>query len=457
VDTASLYLIPIFDQAVIHAPLHDVTVLATASAVDELRAALDGSAAADPAIGELAARLQTPPANVPMPRSGPLDPRFLGLIPTRGCNLACRYCNFAAGTASRQQMSPQIVKGAIDWYLPLKRERGHRRAEIHFFGGEPFAASEVIDLAVPYARQRAGELGIRVAFEVATNGVFSEARAAWVGSYFDTVILSFDGFAETQNAHRPFAGGQGTAAVVARSAHILSESSADLYLRACVTDQTVTQMPAIARWFCETFRPTGVCFEPLHLSVEARQAGLIPPDPWDFAHFFMEAEKVLSDFGLRAIHASADIDAQRVSFCPAGEDTVIVTPDGVINSCYLLAKEWEAKGLDLWLGRLDEHGAVMLAGDDIARAREYTVWRKPACADCFCRWHCAGGCHVNHPRHDRSKAYDDRCIETRAISLFRLLHRLDQPALAARLASDRDALRRAVLSPDDLLLERAIA
>lgn len=456
VDTNSLYILPIFDQALIHAPLHGVTALASQSAIDDLREALNGTSTPDQKIASVAKRLNETPELIPQPRTGPLDPRFLGLIPTRGCNLACRYCNFAAGLTRAQQMPHQMVKDAIDWYLPLKHANGHTRAEIHFFGGEPFAGSEVIDLAVPYARKRAAEIGIRVAFEVATNGVFSEARAEWISSYFDTVILSFDGFAETQNEHRPFAGGKGTFDTVVRTAHILSKGNADFYLRSCVTDKTVTQMPDIARWFCETFRPVGVCFEPMYPSPEAVEAGMNAPNPWDFAQYFVEAEAVLAEFGVKAIHASADVDARRVSFCPAGEDTVIVTPNGMINSCYLLAEEWESRGLNLRLGKFDELGIPAIEEDDIVSAREFNVWSRPACASCFCRWSCAGGCHVNHPGPEAPGAFDDRCIETRTISLFRLLNQFDNLDLASRLASDRDALQEIVMAPNDSLILEAV-
>ncbi len=75
--------------------------------------------------------------------------------------MACRYCDFAA-PIGRPRDGPETARDAIDAYLELLGSRG-RRAELHFFGGEPFDAEEVVHFAVEYAKLRAAELGMRSA------------------------------------------------------------------------------------------------------------------------------------------------------------------------------------------------------------------------------------------------------------------------------------------------------
>jgi uncharacterized protein len=268
----------------------------------------------------------------------------------------------------------------------------------------------------------------------------------------NTIVMSLDGPADIQDRYRPYRSGQGSFETVERSARILSEGSADLFLRACVTSQTVDRMPEIATWFCEGFRPTGVCFEPLQPSARSSAAQLEPPDPWDFAYNFTQAAWILESHGVEPVYAAADVHTRRVSFCPVGQDVVIVSPDGTISACYLLQRDWEAKGLNLRLGYIED-GRVQLRADAVASVRRLNVHNKPFCARCFCKWHCAGGCHVNHTPTGPPGAYDRLCIQTRIISLCNVLKAMGQDNLVREWLEDREAVERSVYQVSDLLLD----
>ena len=332
----------------------------------------------------------------------------------------------------------------------MLRENGGTTAEIHFFGGEPFCAQEVLDFVFHYAYLKASEAGLTVRFEVATNGVFDDARSHWAADSLDSIILSFDGPASIQDLQRPHRDGRGSFTRVARTAAILSEGSAELSFRVCVTADTVEELPVIARWFCHEFRPVSVGIEPLQPSAPSRSAGLQPPDPWTFAQKYCEAAWILEEHGIEPVYAAADIRARRVTFCPVGQGVPIISPDGVVAACYLLARDWEQKGLDLRLGRMDS-GLVFLDADQVAAARRMNVWEKPGCSGCFCRWHCAGGCHVNHRPPDRQGRYDRLCIQTRVLTLRNILTRMERAELMVDLLQDGQALRRAILQPSDAI------
>jgi radical SAM protein with 4Fe4S-binding SPASM domain len=118
----------------------------------------------------------------------------------------------------------------------------------------------------------------------------------------------------------------------------------------------------------------------------------------------------------------------------------------------LLQRDWEAKGLDLRLGRMED-GAVHLDADAVAFARSLNVWNKPSCARCFCRWHCAGGCHVNHTPANSPGTYDRLCIQTRAITLRNILRAMGRDDLAHDWLEDREAMVKSVLQISDLLFD----
>lgn len=451
----NVFVIPVLNLCLVYAPLHAVAALVTPSAVDQMRQALEvGEKVKTDRLRDLVELLTMAPAPAPQPGQGEPAPAFLGLIPTRGCNLACAYCGFPTPATSDQVMDLKVARTAIEWYLDRVVRAGVQMAEIHFFGGEPFYAGEVVEFAYHFARLKAAEMGCTVRFEVATNGTFDEDRCRWAADSLDSIVLSLDGPADIQDRYRHRRDGRGSFQAVVRSARILSEGPAELAIRTCVTAETVGRLPDIAAWIGQEFHPASVCFEPVQPSAFSAAAGLLPPDPWLFSRNFVEAARILEAYGVEPVYAAADISARRVSFCPAGQDVPIVSPDGSIAACYLLPQEWAARGLNLHLGWI-ENDTVFLDNAAVARARGLNVWNRPFCDRCFCKWHCAGGCHVNHTLSGVPGDYDRLCLQTRAIALRNILKALNHDDLACELLQDRPALERAVWQPSDALADRS--
>jgi uncharacterized protein len=347
-------------------------------------------------------------------------------------------------------MDLAMARDAVEWYVSLVAGAGQQVAEVHFFGGEPFCAPEVIDVAYHCARLAAARAGCTVRFEVATNGTFDEQRCRWAADSLDSIVLSLDGPAAIQDAQRPRRGGQASFDAVLRSATILSSGAAELSIRACVTAGSVAQLPDIAGWLCHELRPVSVCFEPVQASPLSEAAGLLPPDPWEFACQYVRAAEVLEAHGVEPVYSAADVRTRRTSFCPVAEDVAIVSPDGTIAACYLVQREWEARGLDLVLGHL-EGGLACIDAAHVAAVRSLGVWSKPVCVHCFCRWHCAGGCHVNHVLSTTPGDYDRLCIQTRLIAARNLLHLLERDDLIPSLFQDPGVLERLALQRSDAI------
>jgi uncharacterized protein len=449
----NIFALILLSKFLIYAPLQNLAAIVDYAAKLRLRDSLSSREdVGEGRLGEIVRIFNTRAGPAPLPKQGDFAPAFLGLLPTRSCNLSCQYCGFLTANDSQRVMDLRLARDAVNWYMGLVSQAGAQHAEVHYFGGEPFCAEEVLDLTVPLARLRAREVGCNIRFEVATNGTFSQERCQWAADNLDTIVLSLDGPAEIQDQHRPRKNGHSCFETVVRNARILSEGAGDLCFRACVTSETVDRMPEIAAWFCQDFRPSAVGFEPVQPSPQSAAAHLVPPDPWAFALHFIAAARILESHGVEPVYASSDIRARRVSFCPVGQDAVIVSPDGIISACYLLQRDWEAKGLDLHLGYMD--GSVPhLDADAIAFVRSLNVWNKPFCARCFCKWHCAGGCHVNHTPEGPPGAYDRLCIQTRIIALRNILKAMGQDDLAGDWLQDRDAMERTVYQASDALLD----
>jgi len=453
---SDLYALTIRDFVLIYSPLRDLAALVNSSAARALQKRVSGSDAGDVdtesgAIDSLWEQISTATPRKPAPLQGPIRPDFLGILPTRRCNGACHYCSFGALQAPEDSMDLELAVTAVDWMARQARGQGRERLEIHFFGGEPLVAGEVVDTVVHRARLRARQLGLLPHFELATNGVCDESRARWLGDYFDTVVLSLDGPQKIQDRQRPLAGGASSFPAAARTAAIISASPARLCLRCCVSALTVEYMPAIARWFCESFQPSAVNFQTVEATESSQQLGIVAPDPFRFARNYLTAERILNANGVAAVYAAISPDGPRHTLCPVGRDTVIVSPDGRISGCYQLRESWQARGLDLDFGRM-ESGRVRIEQESVDRLRRL-VQEKPRCRNCFCRWQCAGGCHVDVTYPGCSTERTPFCVQTRLILASHLLESMDRSDLVDALWQDTAALEALGAAASDRLVD----
>lgn len=432
---SSVFLVPVLDRFLVWAPLHGVAAVVNARAAAVLR---DGGAGA---AGDLAALIDelARPIEAPGPPEGEASPSFLGILPTRGCNLACAYCNFGGPDATRVHMRPEIAVAAVDWMADGLARAGRRRFDVHFFGGEPFLSPDIVDVVTHRVRWHGERLGIEPHLGASTNGVFSGDRAEFIGDYFSSVTLSLDGPAEFHDRHRPALAGRPSFDVVSRTARALSQTPVELCLRACITNDSVGEMEAIVRWMAAAFAPSAVNFESLTPGPLAARAGLAVPDPYRFADGAMRAYRAGEALGVKVVYSAAEIEQARLSFCPVGTDAVIVSPDGRASACYLRPDDWRAHGLDMDIGWVRNDGEVTIDSEALDRVRRL-VERKPRCEGCFCRWTCAGGCHVNQTFPGAEAAYTDFCIQTRLVTACRLLDDMGLSELADELLSSRPAM-----------------
>ena len=367
--------------------------------------------------------------------------------------MACRYCDFRDREPRQRVMDPAIAVHAIDFMAEYCEKREQKNYQIQLFGGEPFVEDRVVDVVVHHARLVASRIGVSPSFVVSTNGLFGPARRRFVGDYFDRVVLSLDGFREFHDRNRPMSVDRPSFDEVVETARYLSTARAQLCIRCCVTSESVLDLESIAHWLCEEFHPAVVNFEPMTESPESREAGLAPPSPYDFARHALRSWRVLRLHNCEPASAPILTDGLQNTSCPVGKDAVIVHPDGLLASCYLLPSDWEARGMDLTIGRILADGTVDIRMPDVLRLRRL-VQSKPGCARCFCRLTCAGGCHVNRSYPGCPEGYSDSCLAIRALTAAALLEDLGQADVADTLVVDAAALDELSARTSDRVVDR---
>jgi uncharacterized protein len=451
VRSRDIYAVPVGEAYLVVSPLRQAAALINRSAYGLLCRWMEAGAepAQQPAaLGNLFTILNDTPIPPKLP-SGAIRPAFLGILPTRDCNLSCAYCDFGGDPAGAKIMDLGMAAAAVDWMAATVKDQGRKTLDVHFFGGEPFMADAVIDVTVHRVRAQAERLGLIPRLEVATNGVFEAKMARFIGDYFDTVVLSFDGPKEIHDRHRPMDRNRGSFAAVEKTASRLSRAPVKLCLRVCVAHDNVGYLDWITRWFCESFQPALINFETLRTNPASEAAGLNPPDPYVFTVQYLKAQRIATGFGIETVYAAAAVKRPRHTFCPVGRDVVIVSADGRLSGCYLPQQRWTEKGLDLDLGFMSAGNQMVIDPLAVNRLRQIAAV-KPRCTRCFCRWTCAGGCHVALAEAKEKGPYSDFCIQTRLITAHGILKNLALTDVADRLQKEPAAMQRLALHPSDL-------
>ena len=437
------FLVPVQDKWLLHAPLHKVSALVNDAAATALRS---GTAAAE--MGQLLELIVDNSVRQPAPLQGDACPAFLGILPTRGCNIRSQGCNPGAPVHHPIHMDPRIAVAALDWMGNTLARHGRKLFRVRFFAHDLFASPDIVEIVVHRCRYLCSQLGLTPYLEASINSQLTESRCRFLGDYFGGVVLSVDVPPEFHKRNGSGFNGKPTFDATAETARRLSQTPIHLCLRLSVTQDTVTQMEQIARWACQEFRPAAITFESPTPSELALNAGLRAPDPYEFAKHCFRACRIAESLGISALYSPAGIRAARRSSCPVGTDALIVAGDGRTSGCYLPPEDWKAIGMDMDVGWVRANGAVELDFEAIARLRRLPA-QKPRCRRCFCQWSCAGGCHVYQTYPGCDADYTDFCIQTRLVTACLILRQMGCDKVADDLLADPQAMERLARFPFD--------
>jgi uncharacterized protein len=372
----------------------------------------------------------------------------LVIIPTRSCNMRCVYCNFGASNTHSSALDPVLACRLIDHAAEKASSKSQEMLRIHFFGGEPLLARQCIETAVHYSRMICARKGLLPWFEITTNGFFDPSAVPFIGDYIDSAVISIDGDELRHDLNRRRADRGGTYSVIAENIRNLSRFPVEIALRACVTNQSVDAMKDIASHFCSEFKFDILCFEMMTPNKSSYAAGLAPPDPYRFAAGFLKAESLAVSLGVSVVHATSELIGPRETSCPVGRNTLVLTPEGMLTACYLEIERWTNRGIDPIIGHIDPTAGPIIEQSKIEAIASFLA-SKPRCARCFCRYTCAGGCHIDQTPLGCSLEYDDRCRTTRIITAVRLLRDLEGATAAESFVENHRAMQALVENPDD--------
>ncbi len=341
----------------------------------------------------------------------------LVILPTYNCNFRCEYCFERARLEKGPQwlsrtMTPEMAD-AIFRQMETYRDKGFRLRECILYGGEPLlnANREIVARIVGHAER----LGMKLI--CVTNGYELDQFIDMLRDHpFSYLQVTVDGVAETHNARRYLAGGQGTYDKIMRNVGLALKNNVSIHLRINVNRANLESAMALP----EVFREWGFTEYPdFHYYFKAT-TGCFEDDP---ANAITDDElfQTLYDHGIctddDVVHCRVHHDmASRVmramrretypplspAHCGAESNMLVVDPEGTVYTCWDLVSMEEQS-----VGFTDEASGRFLFNFGFGKWRTRTVDNMPECAACPYLMVCGGGCAVEsaHTHGDMRRGF----------------------------------------------------
>ncbi|MDR1028511.1 MAG: thioether cross-link-forming SCIFF peptide maturase, partial [Clostridiales Family XIII bacterium] len=328
------------------------------------------------------------------------------------CNMRCAYCFGDEGSfsGSRSLLSEETGRRAIDFLL--EHSGGRRNLEIDFFGGEPLMNFAVVQALVRYGREREKDCGKYIRFTVTTNGLLlDEEKEGFINEHMDNVILSIDGRPEVNDRVRKTPSGEGTYRRVIGNFERFRESRRDrYYVRGTFTAKNKDFSEDVKHLADRGF--TRISVEPVVLDGN-RDCALRESDLPELLSEYDRLTDLYLDRARKGrpfsfFHFDIDLNQgpcvyKRAAGCGAGTEYIAVSPEGDIYPCHRFVGERRFK-----LGNVADEA---FENDLYPMFNRAHIYSKEACAGCWAKFYCSGGCHANawHENGDILKPYALGC------------------------------------------------
>ena len=334
--------------------------------------------------------LQPDPAPPPPPNPE-FRPVTAVLLMTNRCTLRCTYCYADAGILPPADLSYELAQTVIDQVARNAAEQHLPQFEICFHGGgEPTFAWDVMTQATAYARTQP----VPAKITTVSNGVWSARQRDWILHHLDGLTISLDGGPETQNRQRPLASGQGSSRHVMKTIRALDNANFDYGIRMTAVAPWRDRFAADVHFICEETGCKTIQVEPAFNVVRGEHGESSLAESEEFVAAFMEAFEIAAAAGRSLTYSGARPWLLTQTFCTAPYQALIVNAAGQVVACYEIASDNHVMAHISTIGAVRE---TQIAVDLPARDRMLGLLadkKQTQCADCFCRWHCAGDCYT---------------------------------------------------------------
>lgn len=316
------------------------------------------------------------------------------IFPTHNCNLACKYC-YARGGDIHKVINLQTTSIFLDWFFRQINYNAKFISMSFHGGGEPTVEYPLIRNIIENFRDRCKSKGIKPNIAIVSNGAFAKNVANWLIEEEISVNFSIDGPPDIQDFHRPFRSGRPSSPLVERNIKKFINNGKDVSARVTITDRSVFDMLRITRYLID-LGIRSIQLEPCFFVGRCKDTGINEPDVDLFIKFFLESFKLglkhdvhVTYSGLRCLEGARD------RFCGACSDSIALTPEGFLTSCYEVIMPEDPASKVFFIGKVNhDSGKIELDKSRIQVLNSRTTDNLDLCSSCFLKFNCAGDCLV---------------------------------------------------------------
>ncbi|MFY9197592.1 MAG: radical SAM protein, partial [Bacillota bacterium] len=314
--------------------------------------------------------------------------------PTRGtflltsvCNLECIYCY--AANPFRYNLSLEKGKKALEYLVQNCFKTRCDRMAVRFHGvGEPTLNWDVLVGIAEHAADLCSKNNIRLELTLATNGILTDAQRAWLGKNMTSVSLSFDGFAEVQNSQRPHAVLNSFETVLA-TLNSLVEAGVPVSVQTTVTEKNVDVMPQWTEFLADK-GVKHINFQPVSFCGRCNQNRITDVDADRFVLNYLRAKGISEGMSIKVHYSGVMYNRRSVYHCGAYTRNFVVTPNGLISTCYEIFAENQDESQLFLIGSVENE--VIIDMERVRQLWRYARMMGEECKDCFSQYNCGGGC-----------------------------------------------------------------
>ena len=307
---------------------------------------------------------------------------------TERCNLSCAYCYVPQGG---RVLSVETGRAALQQAFASAARRGLKAVHLKYAGGEPSLRFATVLALDDHAQRLAGEAGTGLERVLLSNGyAFTPAMAVALRERQIRLMISLDGLGPYQDGQRRTRGGRPTSGRVLKTLDLLKRNEVKPHISITLSRRNLAGLPELVRFLLEqqyTFHlnffrenPSEHASESLQLGADELVSGL------------REAYAVIAEHLPAHSLAGALLDRVRLDIpheqaCGAGQNYVVVRPDGGLAGCQMLEHSSGS------LFRAEHAGdLITAAASPPDELNNLPAYRRGDCARCFWQFACAGGC-----------------------------------------------------------------
>jgi uncharacterized protein len=313
------------------------------------------------------------------------------------CNLGCIYCHAFRQGRDPRTLSRPVLTAAITAFC------AYSRAPLRFFefhgDGEPTLQLAAMRHCVEVIEQQQASKAFKSRIALTSNGTFGIEARDFLVSRVDDVTISFDGYQQIQDRHRPRGDGSSCYQQVYENIDALYGSGINLALRVTVTPMSLPRIEEILQFLAASFPGIVVRIEPVQ--PYGRAAECFPNVSELDAQIAsaLASSEVLRSEGVRLAGYSDETptiyDQLRTIGCSMLEfGNWQLASDGIISCC---GSSDHPNPLDFWQCASGELAVEELVSAIRNLQERYEVFERNECHECFCKYHCAGGCPILPP------------------------------------------------------------